>query len=166
MKTSKSINSTELLYCRRLLNNCRHSKSQQATSHSDHTRHRPSSDLLCKDGTISFLYTRNEEDEQQKVAATSSLNQLHIQWLGRSSKRRRVTTAVTTSSSQYIRRLPTSHHFTRLVDSAEYQTSSCWATTPNNLITWVILDIKKQEPDEDTHHQCLTCYKFKVHVTQ
>jgi len=53
-------------------------QSQQATSHSDHTRSRPSSDLLCEDGATDFLYTRNEElIELHEVAATSSLNQLH-----------------------------------------------------------------------------------------
>jgi len=35
-------------------------QGQQANSHSDHTRSRPSSDLLCEGGTTDFICTRNQ----------------------------------------------------------------------------------------------------------
>ena len=71
-----------IAYCRRVINNCRHSKCQEETNYSIHTSNWPGSDLLYEDGTTnSYAQEMKELMEQQGVAATSSQNyaskQLH-----------------------------------------------------------------------------------------
>jgi hypothetical protein len=53
-------------------------QSQQANSHSDHTKSEPGSDLLCEDGTTDFIRQEVKDLKGQgEAATTSSLKTLH-----------------------------------------------------------------------------------------
>ena len=74
--------------------------------------------------------------EQQEVASTSSLKTIHpfidqegLLRVGRQQQ----STLPYQAMHQMI--LPSNHHFTKLVVSAEHTTSSCWATTFDSIIT-------------------------------
>jgi len=126
----------------------------QANHHSVHTRCWPGSDLLCKDGTTNFLYTRNLGlDGTRSCIYQFSQDTTSIHWSGRSSQNRRTTTTVYSSLSSNASddfALKSSLYKIGCL-SRTYMTSFCWATTFDSITTWKILDIKNQELGKISH---------------
>jgi len=116
------MNYFQLICNKRFISNCRNPKAnRQSTILS--TRFRPGSNLPCEDSTTNFSCTRNEEfNEQQEVAASSSLNILHPfidnEGLLRVGERLQQSTLPYQTMHHII--LPSNHHFTKLVASAEH----------------------------------------------
>jgi hypothetical protein len=101
-------------YCRRFINNCRHSKAKQTTTLS--TQHLDQALTCCVKMVQQISYTQEMKDlmEQQEVASTSSLKTLHPfidqESLLRVGQRLQQSTLPYQAMHQMI--LPPNHHFT------------------------------------------------------
>jgi len=109
-------------YCRRFINNCRHSKVKQTTTLS--TQDLDQALTCCVKMIQQISYTQEMKDlmEQQEVASTSSLKTLHPfidqEGLLRVGGRLQQSPLLYQAIHQMI--LPSNHHVTKLVVSAEH----------------------------------------------
>jgi len=159
-----------IAYCKRFISNCRHPKAnRQSTILSTQDLDQALTCCVKMVQQISYAQEIRNLMEQQEVAASSSLKTLHPlidkEGLLRVGGRLQQSTLPYQTMHQTI--LPSNHHFTQLVVSAEHirllhagpqlliasLQEKYWIPRMRNLVRTVI-------------NQCLTCYRFKAQATQ
>jgi hypothetical protein len=155
-----------IAYCRGFIHNCRHSKAnKQAITLTTQELDQALTCCVKMVQQMSYAQEIKQMMEQQEVTSTSSLKTLHpfIDQEGLLRVGGRLQQPALPYQAMHQMILPSSHHFTKLVVSAEHlrlhhagpqlltasQRERYWIPRIRNLVKTVI-------------HQCLTCYKLKV----
>jgi hypothetical protein len=156
-------------YCGRLINNRRHPKAtRQSTTLSTQDLEQALTCCVKMVQQISFTQEISDLTEQQEVAAGSAFKMLHpfVDKEGILRVGGRLQQSALPYQAMHQMILPSTHHFTKLIVSAEH--IRLLHAGPQLLIAslrekvWIprIRNVKT------TIHQCLTCYRLKAQATQ
>jgi len=154
-----------IAYCKRFISNCRNPKANRLS-----TQDLDQALTCCVKMVQQISYAQEMKNlmEQQEVSATSSLKTLHpfIDKEGLLRVGGRLQQSMLPYQTMHQMNLPSNHHFTKLVVSAEHLRlhagpqlviaslrEKYWIPRIRNLVKTVI-------------HQCLTCCRFKAQATQ